>query len=338
MAKAKSKSKDAAPAAVTPDVVDLVPLADDEVAVTQLGGLVLGFFKGLGKFLATAGELERHAKSELEAAKLLKPSTTAAEDVAVQKVVIAAADDNKSVEAHWSPVTQAFYRLHKTMTGARGRAYDANEERRKIGNRLHDEYVQRKNREARELEESNRRAEEARQQAQRDRELEEAEAEAVKRERSSKDLSAREVLFVDKVWRGAVPQQAAKEVGYKNPKDAGEFLMKSAKIQAAIDGKRAAETIREQAAAKAQRPLDVQVEEVKADIERASGAKDTTRHSAEIVDVEKLIAACIQGGHGIPWDILDVKPAKVNEYAKGLKEKINAWPGVRYKKETGVSR
>lgn len=330
----QTKSKGTAP----PEVLDLVPANEDELQVAQLGGIVLGFFKGLQKFLAAAGELEKDAKGQLEVARLLKPSSTAAEDVAIQKITIAAADRNKVVEEHWNPVTQAFYRLHKTLTGARGRAYDANEETRKIGNRLHNDFVERKAREAREEEDRRRREEEQRQQAERAREIAEAEAAAEKREAEAPNLSAREDVFVDRVFNGATPAQAAKMAGFKNAAVAGPELMERQKIVKALSAKREAASIREQAAARAQRPLDVQVEEVKPDVERAAGAKDTTRHSAEIVDAEKLIAACIQGGYGIPWDILEVKPGKVNEYAKGLKEKINLWPGVRYKKETGVSR
>jgi hypothetical protein len=327
------------PKTPAPEVLDMVTTNEDELAVSQLGGTVLGFFKGLQKFLGEAAALERQAKSELEAARRLTPSTSAGEDVAIQKVVIAAADRNKEVETLWNPITQAFYRLHKTLTGARGRAFDANEETRKIGNRLHNDFVERKAREAREAEERDRRQKEQDAQAQRERELADAEAEAVKREKASPTLSDREEHFVRMVMGGTAPTVAAKTAGFKTPGEAAIRLMaEGGKVDKAIAARRQAETIRNQAAAQAQKPLDVQVEEVKPDVQRATGAKDTTRHSAEIVDADKLIAACVQGGHGIPWDILAVKPAAVNEHAKTLKEKINAWPGVRYKKETGVSR
>lgn len=314
-------------------------VSEDEQIVAQLGGVVLGFFRGLGAFLKKARDLEREAKAELDAARMLKVPATAAEDVAIQRVVLAATDHKKTVEEHWNPITQAFYRLHKILTGARGRAVDADDERKTITNGLHNTYTNEQRRKAEEEENRRRREEEQRAQAARDEELRLAEEQALKREADSNDLSERERVFVELVFMGETERTSAQRAGFKDPAAMAGRLMQAPKIVKALAGKREAEEIRRQAAATAAKPLDVQQhEEVRPDIERASGAHDRSTHSAEIINEEQLIAAIIQGGRGIPWDILTVKPAKLNEYAKQLHEKINAWPGVRYKKTTGVTR
>src|SRR6185436_6794428 len=170
------------------------------------------------------------------------------------------------------------------------------------------------------------------------REAADAEEQALRAEAASAKLSDRETVFVEEVFGGRNAALAAKIAGYKNPADAGARLLATPKIEKALAGKREAENIRRQSVARQQQPLDVQHEEARPDIVRAAGAKDRTTKSAELLDENALIAAIIQGGHGIPWDILTVKPAKLNEYARSMGALINKWPGVRYKEETGVTR
>lgn len=320
------------------DVETLPTLSGDEAVVAALGRQVLDFMKGLVDFLKTANSIELSAKDKLTTAQTLRVPTTSAEDEHVQRFVLACADDIKNAETHWT-ITSAVSRFHKLLTGARSRAVDPLTEARRIGNNLHNEYTTRARREAEEADRRRREQAEREAQERRDRELAAAEDAALKREATSKELSEREQRFVDQWFAGDIsPAQCARIAGYKNPAEAGERLIKSPKIIAAVEAKREAAVIRQQAAARARQPLDVQHTEVRPDITRATGAKDRTTKSAELLDENALIAAVLQGGYGIPWDILTVKPAKLNEYARSMGSLINKWPGVRYKEDTGVTR
>lgn len=126
---------------------------------------------------------------------------------------------------------------------------------------------------------------------------------------------------------------SARRAGYHNPAQAGRKLLTLVKIEMAIQAVREVEEIRRQAKAKRTAPLDYQpVEEVRPQVLKVPGAMDRRTHSAELVDERLLIEAVLGGCHGIPSDILSVNPAKLNEYARSLQERISRWPGVRYKK------
>lgn len=310
---------------------------EEETAVVQVGRQVLDFMSRTAAFLTAARHIEVKAKATLTTAQTLRVPTTALDDEMMQRFVLGAADGIKEAEAHWG-ICQIISRFHKLTTSARARSVDAFSEARTIGNNLHNTYTRAEQRRAQEENDRLHHEEEQRAQAARDKELADAEALALKRESASKDLSEREMMFVDLVFDGRTGAAAAQKAGYKDPVGAADRLLGALKIQKALGAKQEAKTIREQAAAKAAKPLDVQHQEVRPDITRATGAKDRTTKSAEIVDANALIAACIQGGYGIPWDILDVKPAKLNEYARSMGALINKWPGVRYKEETGVTR
>lgn len=325
-----------------PEVVDrpaggmtLPGVSEDEQFVAQAGVHVLRFLKEMAGFFLTAGELERAAVATLEKAKALTPPQTADEDVFVQSFIKGTTADTRVAEDHWE-ITAVIHRFHRRMTGARSRTVDKLDEANAIGNRLHNGYTERKNREA--AAEQDRIRREAEDKARRDREAElaKAEAAALAAEQSAPDLSEREARFVEELWRLVPPANAARVVGYKNPEATAEKLLALPKIQDALDAKRKAAAIREQAEAVKQQPLDVQHEEVKPDIGRAPDAHDRTTHSAELLDEAALIAAVISGKFGIPWDVLTVKPAMLNTYAKSMHELVNRWPGVRYKKDTKV--
>lgn len=330
MAKKASKG-----AALVESPADIVEVSEDEQFVAQAATHVLAFLKRLGEFFTIARALEESAVATLDAARGLQPSTNADEDVKVQQFIKKTSADAKDVADHWS-ITTVIHGFHRRMTGRRAVAEGKLKEANAIGNALHNRYVDERKRKAAEAQEQERRAAETRARLEREQEQAAREAEALKAESEAPELSEREQRFVDEVFKLIPPSQAARIVGYKNHALQAEKLLALPKIQAAIEVKRKAAAIREQAAAEAQKPLDIQVETVRPEIDRAVGARDRTTHSAEVVDAQALIQACIAGGYGIPWDILDVKPAKVNEYARSLHERISLWPGVRYVKKTTV--
>jgi hypothetical protein len=313
------------------DIVD-----EDQQLAATVGEAIRDFIKGLAAFFVTAKALEQSAFGTLEQAKLLKLPTNPDEDEAIQRFVKQTSVDKREVEEHWR-ITSLVSQFHRRMTARRSKATDALEEANRIGNRLHNSYTEAEKRKAAEAQERLRR--EAEEKARRDREAEIArmEAEAIKREESSPDLSEREQVFVDQVANHGDGQRAARMAGYKDPGASASRLLASAKIQKAIKAKRDAIAIRTQLAARKEEPLEVEeVPEIKPNVTRAGAAYDRTTHSAEILDEQALIAACISGKYGIPTDILTVKPAKVNEYARALQQRIELWPGVRYKRETRV--
>jgi hypothetical protein len=152
-------------------------------------------------------------------------------------------------------------------------------------------------------------------------------------------LNERERIFVDYFVCDVLARNdatlSARRAGYRNPAQAGHKLLTLAKIEMAIQAVREVEEIRRQAKAKRTAPLDYQpVEEVRPQVLKVPGAMDRRTHSAELVDERLLIEAVLGGCHGIPSDILSVNPAKLNEYARSLQERISRWPGVRNKKTT----
>ena len=160
------------------------------------------------------------------------------------------------------------------------------------------------------------------------------EQEALAREESTEHLSEREQHFVNLVAFGGDPSTAARTVGYKDPFKAAARLLTYTKIASAITAAAEAKAIRDQAAAKRLAPIVVDIPTVHADVARSAGSFDRTTWSAELLDEQALIEAVIRGGAGIPRDILQVNPAKLNEYARSLHELIDRWPGVRSVKKT----
>ena len=61
-----------------------------------------------------------------------------------------------------------------------------------------------------------------------------------------------------------------------------------------------------------------------------------TTYSAIIFNADAFVAAAVTGGFGIPADCLMPNPVKLNEYARSLRERIDAWPGVRLSKKTSL--
>lgn len=305
----------------------------DQALVQTNGAQILEFIRNIARFFSMARELEMAAQAKLTTARALKAPTTADEDEQIQRFIRDGNLDRKKLVEHWS-ITTVFHQVHRNLTAARGRGEKFLEDACAIAQRLHNDYTEAERRRAAAETEARRRAQETLAQQEREAEAARIEAEAVAREAASSTLSEREEIFTVDVARGVAPYDAAVRAGFAQPRSQSEKLLKTPKIQAAIQALADAAALRQQAQARREQPLDVRVDEARPEITRATGAVDRTTHSAEIVDEARLIAAAIQGGYGIPHDILQVKPAKVNEYARALQEHINLWPGVRHVKTT----
>lgn len=309
---------------------------EDAQLVTTAGQSIAAFIAAIGPFFTKAKALEETAIELQATAQRLALPTTAEADEQVQRFIQRTSAAKREVEAHWS-ITATVSGFHRRMTARRARATDALEQANKVGNQLHNAYVEAERRRVREEQDRLDREAEARARLDRDQELARMEAEAVKREEASADLSGREQVFVEQVAQHGDGLRAAKAAGYRDPLASSARLLSAGKIQRAVQAARDAIAIRRQAAAVKQRPLEVDIPETVApNVTRAPGAFDRTTHSAELVNETALIAACLAGTYGIPADILRVDPARLNEYARQLHERINLWPGVRYKKTTKV--
>lgn len=322
------------------EIVDQ-PVSEDHGLVLPVADQLRAFMGGMVSFFRKATELERAAADRLARAKLLKPPTTADEDVKVQALIRESKMGRKATDDHWT-ITSVLSKLHKSTVAGRERAGKLDDDAAAIAQRLHNDYVEAERRRAREEEERiNREKEE---QARRDREAELArlEAEAVAREEASPELSERERQYVDflvlDIYRGSSqgnPQRAAERAGFKDALKAAARLTSSPKVQAAVRAKEEAENIRRQAAAKREMPIEVERTTVKPNVSRAAGVSaDRTTWSGEVIDERLFIEAVVGGRHGIPVDVLTVNQAKLTEYARSMHELLDRWPGVRAKKNT----
>jgi hypothetical protein len=334
MAKRQSKEK----AAVLEGELVLTNQSSDEDEQTVLaaGQTVIGFLKSVSAFFTTARTLEHRALATRDRFRAMPVPTSMEADEQLQREIRTANEDKREVEDHWK-ITAVISGFHRRMTARRAKATDALEEAARLGNANHNSYVQAEKRRA---EEENRRREE---QARRDAEerqrleLERMEAEAVKREEAAGELSGREQVFVEQIAGHGDGLRAARQAGFPDPAKSSTRLLKLAKIQAAIKGAQEAAAIRRQAVAAKARPVQVDpVPYVAPQVTRAPGAQDRSYHYGDLVDEQALVAAILSGNHGIPTDLLRIDTSKLNGYAKDLGDRINRWPGVRYRKETKV--
>lgn len=338
MAKKNPGARKTAP---PPDIEVLdAPSSPDQELVSQDTDKLRAFMGGLASFFSRAITLEKQAKERLDIARQLKPPTTADEDATVQVAIREAKLTRKAIDDHWS-ITTVVHQLHRKLTAARERAGTTADQAASIAQTLHNRYVEDEQRRVRMEEERLRREAEERARVEREAELARLEAEAVRAEQSSPDLSEREKSFVyGLITLGYGPTTAAQKAGFAKPEQAGERLMNTPKIKAALDAKKKAAVIREQASAQSERPLDVApIEKVQANITRATpGGFDRSTYSAEVFDVEAFMAALLDPRTrtqlGIPADIATFQQTKLNDAARGLGDLINKWPGVRLKKKT----
>jgi hypothetical protein len=325
----------AAPA--SEEITSLILGADeDEQLVANAGRALLGFFKSMAGFFTTAKALEQTSLQLLDTSKELEIPATPQEDEEIQRFIRRCSAQKRDVEEHWA-ITALISKFHRTMTARRSRSTDACTQAGERGNSLHFSFVQAERRRAQQ--ENDRREAAARAQAEADRQAELArlEAEAVAREEGSAQLSGREQVFVEQMVAHGNGVRAAQAAGFPDPAKSSARLLKQAKVTDAIQGAREAAAIRQQAAARARRPVEVQpYQEVQPALTRAPGASERVTYGAELVSEEALVTAILAGTHGIPTDLLRIDPVKLNTYARDLKERINLWPGVRLKKNEKV--
>jgi hypothetical protein len=335
-------------AVVRPDIIDVEqvgalstmdPSQDKAIAgfiVNMVDlGTVRDFIRSIATFVKQGTALEATAVDTLARARLMAPPVDAATDEAVQVFIRESAAMKKQVETHWG-ITSTVHGFHKALVARRSRATTPLEEAATIGNNLHNRYVAAERTRVAIEQERVRREAEALAQQKRDLETARLEADAIKLEERSVSLSAREEQFVEFMARSGDGIGAARFAGYCDVAIASTRLLKTPKIVAAIDARHAAASLRSQAASMKAAPLEVEVEEVVANISRASGARDRTTWTAEILDEAAFIEAAIAGKYGIPRDLLRIDPVALNNYAVSMNERLNLWPGVRAKKTTRV--
>lgn len=337
MAKTAAK-KTPAPAALEPiDIRRAMGVSEDELDAAQAARAIGDFLKSIAGFFTTALALEQTAKQLLDTAKMLTAPDTAEEDAELQRFIKRTSAAKRDVEAHWT-ITATVSAFHKRLTSRRAVATGAADEANMIGNRLHNAYVDRERRRVAEAQERIRREAEAEAQRRRDLELKAAEEAALKAEADSPTLSSREDEFIELLMGRCRnnPIAAARSAGYKDPVASAPALLAKPKIQQALQARTQAAAIREQAAAKRDEPLRYETPNVEANIIKAPGAFDRTTWAGERLDDMATLEAWKAGKHGIPADLFQVNPVKLNEYARSLGPRLDLWPGVRAKKTTKV--
>lgn len=294
---------------------------------------ISGFLTNLEPFFRRAGELEQASRVALDESRLVQPPTTPEEDEAIQVLIKTHTAARKDVEAHWT-ITTLFSGFHKRLTSARGRAtgnYEAANERLQ---RFHNDYADQERRKAAIEQDRLRREAEEKARQDRARELQQLEDEALTLEEASEELSDREVTFARLVSEGWSDVSAAQKAGFKDPKVMGPRLMQREKVTYTIQRYQDAKRIREQATAVQQAPLNVRTETVTPGVRRASGASDRTYHHADVLDAGAFVRAALSGQHDIPAAALIPNETWLNEQAKAIREQIERWPGIKYRKST----
>lgn len=315
--------------AKAPEVLHLTETSIQQIATLEtIAKGVVEFIAGMRVFFRRADEIEALADQSLDAARLMAKPTSKADDEAVQMAVREWATQKKEAEHFWSPITKLLHGAHRLMTGRRDRALKLLDEAQEIGTRFHQQWVREET--ERTNAENRRRAQEAEQaaQAERDIELAALEREAARREAASPDLSAREAAFVDlMVGQNLAADLAATRAGFKWD-NAASRLLGMKKIQAAVKASREAKAVRDQATAIAAQPLQIQ-DAIAERPQVGEAATDRRTWRGEIVDEQAFVAAVCEGRLGIPRDLLQINPKRLNEEARSLKELLNRWPGVR---------
>jgi hypothetical protein len=342
----------------------LAPTEPDQEFVATAGRAVITFLKGLGEFFLQARSIEAKAKQTLgiaqELQKIGTPKTQAA-DEGVQLFIKTTNEQKKAAEALWS-ITTTVHAFHRRLTARRAVATDAIEQANVIANKLHNDYVDVENRRiAREAEEK-RRALEAEERRKREAEAAAAAQEAERLEAAAPNVSAREQAFINYYLADTRPgrdSRAAQLAGYKDPAASAQRLLALPKILTALEARRAADEVRQQAAAKAAAPISVDVPVEKPRVSSAAGLSSRTRWGATVLDAQLLHEAMfIEFGvalaawlgkpvpdstildfvthHAprIPFDVLVVDESAVRKYGEQLHEQIDRWPGVVHTKNT----
>lgn len=330
--------------AAEPEVLD--PLPETTELVKQETSAIRQFIAGSVAFFTQATKLEKEAKQRLDIANQFKAKyhaggITREVDEKLQVELRAAKMKRKEVDDWWE-ITALASRFHKRLVAGRERAGLMADEAAEITQALHNGYVREEERKAREAERMAREAEEARLREEQEAEAKRLDAEALRAEAASPMLSEREERFVELVMHGLnTPATAARAVGYRYPEAQGARLMTYSKILDAIESKRQASIVRQQAQAVREKPVNAVVERVRPDVTKLAGSRDVKRWKAVVFDEAAFMAAVLDPKarltHGIPTDVITFLQPKLNELARALHEKMNTWPGVRAEEDRSTS-
>ncbi len=344
-------SKRTAPTSRQREVVAPIPPVAEPVDLAQVrteGLEVMNFLSpaALVEFFTKARELENEAGRMVAHARAAKRNLkapgyvmTAEDDAAVQRDLLESKAQRKRLLEHWK-ISATVTRFRNLLTSARKRPDDLHEEGEGILQMLHNEYKAAEDRRvARENEEKRQQAIRD-EQARRDAEERELSRQADEAEAASSELSPRERRVIDivgdDITEGAWVH-ACRTVGYKDPVGAARALINREKIIAAIDGRRRAAAMRQQAQAVQQQPISTaHVMDEKPQVQRVG--TDVVFKSAEIVDAAEFVAAAMSGRYGIPASTLAPVQSVLNDQARQMGALINRWPGIRYVEETRTRR
>jgi len=238
----------------------------------------------------------------------------------------------RTIEEHWSRITRGVDDLKRNMLTLKARDLEAVEDAVKYANDTILTYETSEKRRAQEEQDRLRRQSEEQARKDREAELARLEREALKAEQTSENLSEREQAFVDAYIHGigaaGLPEVAAKRAGYKDAAAQAERLMKTSKILKAIEAKRRAIEIREQAASVAEKPLEVKTQDVRPQFGKVAGTRTVTTWKAECFDVDALIDAVLRGV--APRSLLMFNQVAGNELARSIHEEVDRIPGLRH--------
>jgi hypothetical protein len=259
----------------------------------------------------------------------------------------------RKIVEHWQRITRSIDDLKRNMLKLKDQDLEPVEAAIKIVEGAVIRYQDAEKERVRLLEEANRLERERLAREERQRELDAAEDRALELEQQSEGLSARELWFVEKVYSNGLELanptatdlramiRIATDAGYKKNVDVEVArLLRSKKILQAIQAKREAAAIREQAEAKRQQPVHIiDAPPVEAQVAQGRGLPTTrTYYSAEVFDANQLREAFLNGK--VDPQALIPNEVYLNAQARAAKSAEifeRAFPGVRLKSRQGLA-
>jgi hypothetical protein len=269
------------------------------------------------------------------------------------EMIRAGKEIKRKMTSHWQRITRSIDDLKRTMFGFRDDDIGPLDLGLVAAEGVVLRYENAEKERVRRREEEDRLARERKALEDRNRELEAAEDRALELEQQSEGLSARELWFVEKVYSNGLELanptatdlramiRIATDAGYKKNVDVEVArLLRSKKILVAIEAKKDAAAIREQAEAKRQQPIHVvDTPPVEAQVAQGRGLPTTrTYYSAEVFDANQLREAFLNGK--VDPQALIPNEVYLNAQARAAKSAEifeRAFPGVRLKSRQGLA-
>jgi hypothetical protein len=244
----------------------------------------------------------------------------------------------RTIEDRWTRVKRSLDSFKRDIMDQERREIEPVDDAIRMATNEAMAYKEKEDRRVREEQDRLRREEEEKARIRRERDLADAEAAALKAEKDSPILSARERDFVDTYAYGNNSAEvSARHAGFKNPADAARRLLDTPKIQDAIHATQKAAEIRRQAEATRQRPLDVKTHTVTSQVAKVAGVRNTTNYSCDpIIDEAKLRAAYLAGE--VDPRCFTPNLVFLNDAARQLTTEFPAaYPGCSLLKKTGIA-